>query len=210
MEQRSKEWHEMRRGRFTASKISDLLGAKGLGKTGETYAFKVAREVVFGVDPEEEIETYDIKRGIELEPLAFDKFAELMSLEFKTVEKCLFFPYGTDAGASPDGIVGSDENLEIKCPKPDKFFRLVAEGASAIDSDYYDQMQMQMLCNNSVRTYFFNFIIFKNRPLWHTIMIDRDEARIELIKKRIKEAAHVRDGYIKMLKQNAQFEWDEK
>lgn len=205
MKQRSKEWFDARLGRFTASRISELLGVRGLGLTGENYAFEKACELVYGVDEEEDFETFDMKRGTELEPIAFRKFKELKEFEFLDVKEATFFPFGENAGSSPDGLVGEDAILEIKCPRSKKFFKLVALGAEAIDSGYYDQMQMQMMCTNSNRCYFFNYIIFKGKEMWHEIIVERDEKRIEFIKQRIIEATKLRDEFISYLTNNQQF-----
>src|ERR1039457_1444856 len=132
-EQRSDEWHDSRLGRFTGSQIHRLMGFKGLGLTGQTYAFENACEIFFGKDEEEQFESFDMKRGNALAPLAFRKFQELKEPEFIEVEKCSFFPFGNDAGASPDGIVGKDAVLEIKAPRPGKFFNIVANGIDSID-----------------------------------------------------------------------------
>lgn len=205
-EQRTPEWYEMRRGRFTASGIHKLLGVKGLGATGESYAFEKAVEIVFGLEDEDEkLISWDMKRGIELEPFAFAKFKELMSYDFVDVQECVFFPYGDDAGASPDGLVGSDAILEIKCPNRIKFFRIVADGLKAVDSNYISQMQMQMLCTNSERTHFLNYGIFEGNECWHTILVERNEEMQELIKSRIKEAVKLRDGFVEYLIKNKQF-----
>ena len=205
MEQRSKEWYSERLGKFTASEISKLLGVKGLGLTGESYCFEKACEIVFGVDEEESFVSMDMQRGINLEPLAFNKFSELKQLEFIETKNAYFFPLGDYAGASPDGIVGNDAVLEIKCPRSTKFFKLVAKGEIAIDSEYYDQMQMQMLCSNSTHAYFFNYIIFKGVEMWHEIEVKRDEKRIELIKERLEQAVRVRDEFVQYLLNNKQF-----
>ena len=192
-------------GRFTGSQIHKLLGVKGLGLTGESYAFQNAIESVFGRNEDEQLETWDMKRGNELEPIAFDKFKELKELDFMNVEKCSFFPFGENAGASPDGLVNKDAVLEIKCPRPEKFFNLVAKGIDVIDKEYIAQMQMEMLCTNSNKCYFFNYIIYNGVPMWHEIVIERDEVMIELIKKRIAEAVIIRDNFIEQLKTNKQF-----
>jgi putative phage-type endonuclease len=204
-QQRSKEWFDERKGRFTASRISELLGVKGLGLTGENYAFEKAVELVYGVDEEESFVSFDMQRGINLEPLAFRKFKEIKELDFIEVKESYFFPYTDDAGASPDGIVGEDAILEIKCPRPNKFFKLVAKGIDAIDSGYIDQMQMQMLCSNSVQCHFFNYIIFNGIEMWHEIIVPRNEKRIELIKERITEASKLRSEYVQYLTENKQF-----
>jgi len=80
--QRSKEWYETRRGRFTASEIHKLMGIKGMGATGETYCFEKAVEIAFGIDEDDDFTSYDMKRGIELEPKAFAKFKEMVNTRF--------------------------------------------------------------------------------------------------------------------------------
>lgn len=201
MEQRSKEWFDARSGRFTASRISDLLGVKGFGKMGDTYAYDCAVETVFGPEEEEEkFISWDIKRGVELEPLAFKKFKEIMELEFITVEEATFFPYGEHAGASPDGLVGQQAVLEIKCPRVKKFMRISLEGISAVDPYYIDQMQMQMLCTNSEKAYFFNYLIINNKEYSNTIEVWRDEKRIDFIKERLNQAIDLKLNYVEQLK----------
>lgn len=201
MEQRSKEWFDARAGRFTASRISDLLGKNGLGKTGDTFAYDCAIESIFGPEEEEDkFMSWDMKRGVELEPLAFNKFKELVSLDFLSVEQATFFPYGEHAGASPDGLVGDKSVLEIKCPRIKKFAKICMEGISSVDPHYIDQMQMQMLCTNSEKAYFFNYIIEKNKEYHNTIEVWRDEKRIDLIKERIEIAIDIKLKYIEQLK----------
>lgn len=204
-EQRSKEWFKERRGRATASDITNILGQKAFGLTGESYAFEKAIELVYGLDEENNFESFDMKRGVELERFAFRKFKELKYLEFKDVTEAYFYTYTNDAGASPDGNVDFDEILEIKCPRPNKFFKLVAKGIEAIDQVYKDQMQMQMLCSNSKRCYFFNYIIYNGKEMWHEIVVERDETRIDFIKERLKDFVKIRNEYVKYLTQKQQF-----
>lgn len=203
--QRSEVWHNERLGRFTASEIHKLLGIKGLGTTGEQYCFEKAVEIVFGKDEEDQIETFDMRRGVALEPLAYEKFKELKALDFVTVTPAYFYPYGDNAGASPDANVDNDSVAEFKCPRSTKFFNLVAKGYDAIDPQYIDQMQMQMLSSNSVRCHFFNYLIFKGKEMWHEIPVNRDEKRIDFIKSRIDEGVLKRDEFVKQLINNKQF-----
>jgi putative phage-type endonuclease len=205
LEQRSKEWFDIRLGKFTASRINELLGKTGLNKTGATYCFEKATELVYGKNEEEDFTSYDMQRGITLEPLAFRKFKDIKEMDFIEVKEAYFSPYGKHSGASPDGLVGKDAVLEIKCPRSTKFFSLVKDGLKAIDADYFAQMQMQMLCTNSVRAHFFNYLIFNGQEMWHEIVVDRDEVIIDLIKKRIDEAIELRNQYAKELMQNQQF-----
>ena len=205
MLQRSDEWFEARKGRFTASEIHKLLGVKGLGLTGESYIFEKAIEDVYGLDEDDNFTSFDMQRGVTLEPLAFRKFKENKELEFLEVNEATFFPYGEHAGASPDGLVDNDAILEIKCPRSTKFFNLVAKGIDAIDKEYYYQMQMQIMCTNSIKAYFFNYIIFNGQEMWHEIEIQRDEKVIDLIKSRIEEAIVLKKEFMQYLTNNKQF-----
>lgn len=203
IEQRTDAWYSIRAGRFTSSRINDLMGIKGLGKTGETYAFEKAVEIVEGIDQEDNYTSYDMARGVELEPYAFDKFAEIKEMEFLTVSKCGFYELGKDTGGSPDGIVSDNSVLEIKCPKPNKFFRLVTDGI--IDQCYIDQMQHQMLVTGAKQAYFFNYCIYNGEPKWHEIVVPRDEARIELMLSRIESAVAIRNDFVSMLQEKIQY-----
>lgn len=201
--QRSAEWYTKRLGKFTSSRINDLMGVKGLGKTGETYAFELAVEIVEGRNDDNEFLSFDMKHGIETEPYAFDQFRQNKSTEFLEVTACDFFEFNSNTGGSPDGMVSDGSVLEIKCPKPNKLFRLVADGV--IDQCYIDQMQHQMWVTGSKQAYFFNYCIYNGEPKWHEIIVQRDQARIDLMKVRIAEAIVIRDQFVELLKANRQY-----
>lgn len=206
LEQRSDFWFKQRLGRFTASNISDLMGVKGLGDTGNTLAFKKACEIVFGRDPDWDVETWDMKRGNETEPEAFELFQSMKATNFINVEKASFFPLGENSGASPDGLVGSNAVLEIKCPRPEKVFRIIKDGVSALDKSWVDQVQLEMKCTNSEKCYFFVYAIWNGYPIYHELEIPYDKDRVELILNRIDEAVLMRDQYVKELKENIQWQ----
>jgi exodeoxyribonuclease (lambda-induced) len=200
--QRTIEWHEARNGKFTASETHKLLGIKGLGETGKTYAFEKAIEQLFG-KMEENYISYDMQNGIDTEPLAFEKFKQLKGMEFLTVQNCGFYPYEDHAGGSPDGIVSDNAVLEIKCPKATTFFKLVATGI--IDPKYIAQMQMQMLATGTSKAYFFNYLIHEGTEYWHEIVVERDEVMISKIRERLAEAIIEKTGYIDKILANKQF-----
>tara|TARA_R110000772_G_scaffold149241_1_gene259964 strand:- start:31 stop:681 length:651 start_codon:yes stop_codon:yes gene_type:complete len=216
MEQRSSEWFEARRGRFTASNISNILG--GLDKKGEllkktsgaidTMAFEKAVEIAFGLDEEESFVSSDMQRGIDLEPFAFELIKNKKGLEFAEVEECSFYKIGENAGASPDGLIKTNSKvsavLEIKCPKHIKFFKIVANGVDEIDRKYIAQMNMQMMATNTKECVFLNYLIFNNEEYSHEIVIKKDEELCKLIDERIEVAVKVRDEYVKQLKNNIQ------
>jgi len=206
MLQRTEEWFEARKGKFTASQIYRLLGKEGLAKTKQsidTYAFEKAVEIVYGVE-EQGVVSFDMQRGIDLEPLAFNRFKELKAFEFIDVNETGFHVFGKDSGASPDGLTDNNENLEIKCPRRTKFFKLVANGIAQVDKNYISQMQHQMAGTGTERTNFFNFYIEEGIEYWYNIVIERDEEMIELIKDRVEKAAIIRDEYVLKLQENSQ------
>jgi putative phage-type endonuclease len=197
--QRTEQWYNGRLGKFTASEIHKLMGTRGLGQTGETYAKEKAIEEVFG-QIEESFKSFDMQRGIDTEPIAFKRFAELMD---EPVTTCGSFAYNEHSGASPDGLVGEDAILEIKCPRGNKFFKLVA--GEEIDKEYFYQMQHQMLCTNRNKAYFFNFLIHEFKEYWHVIQVLRCDSTIELMKNRIEEATQLKLKYVELLKNNSQW-----
>ena len=207
MLQRTEEWFKEREGKFTASQINRLLGKEGLKRTEDSisnYAFEKSVEMIYGVQ-EQDFVSFDMQRGIDLEPLAFKRFKEIKELEFLEVVETGFHSYCENSGASPDGLVSDNSILEIKCPKRDKFFKIVANGIDEVDPVYIAQMQMQMMATNTEKAYFFNFLIEEGVEYWHTLMIQRDQLMIELIKERISKAVIIRDKFIEKIKNNAQF-----
>lgn len=200
--QRTDEWIEQRRGKFSASEIYKILGIKGLGETGKNYAIEKAIEELHGKF-EETFISYDMAQGIENEPLAFAKFKELKGLEFLEVSNCGFFEYCENSGASPDGLVSNNAILEIKCPKSTTFFKLVA--TNEVDAKYYAQMQMQMLATDAIKGYFFNYLIHEGKEYWHEIIVERDEVMIAKIKERLKEVIEIKNEFINKLKLNQQW-----
>ena len=206
-EQRSDEWFEMRKGRFTASQISRLLGKETLAKTKQSidaFAFEKAVETVYGVE-EDTYTSTDMERGTNLEPLAFNRFKDIKSFDFINVRESGFFTLGDHAGASPDGIVSNNRNLEIKCPRRNKFYKIVANGITEMDASYYAQQQMQMLCSGTESSYFFNYYLYEGLEYWHELTVERDEKMCDLIQSRILMATEIKLSYISKLDKNSQW-----
>jgi len=200
-QQRTEQWHEERRGKFTSSRFNELMGIKGLGKTGETYAFEMACDIVMGVQIDGYV-SFDMQNGIDTEPFAFEHFRAKKQLEFIPVETCGFISSNQYTGGSPDGIVNGKFPLEIKCPKRNKFLRLVAD--NEIDQIYIDQMQHQMWCMEAEQAHFYCYITDKGQEYGHEIIVPRDEARIKLMESRLIEAVQIREEFINKLKSNMQ------
>lgn len=232
MEQRSSEWYNMRMGRMTASRAFDLINTgsrpmtdeelkefkllnpksqkKNTGCEGEkfyNYCLEIANERVFGIDETWDVDSWDMKRGRNLEPEALEVLKQILAKRFLKLEECSFFPYGENAGASPDGIVlGKPYCAEIKCPRPDKVFALIfSNDINDIDPVHYAQMQMQMLCTNSETCFYFVYCIFKGKPHYHLMEVPRNETMIKLIKERIILGEKEVQQSVSKLQSNKQF-----
>lgn len=204
-EQRTKQWHEQRLGKFTSSSIHKLMGVKGIGLTGTTYCFELAVDIVEGKDWNDDFISFDMQRGIDLEPFAFELFKSLMSKNFIRVEKSEFVRLNENEGSSPDGLVGDFGVLEIKCPKRDKFFRIVAFGEPEIDPAYLWQMQHQMYTTSREKAFFLNYYIHNGQELYHLLEIDRDDEMIEKIQERTIKGIEVRDQFVDQISNNIQY-----
>jgi len=209
VDQRSDEWFAQRLGRFTGSKASELLSnGKTSGSVGagfETLCIQKANEIVFGRDEQWDAlaKNWDVKRGTDLEPEAFEFLKMLLAQKFITLEVACFFPYGSDGGASPDGIAGKNKCAEIKCPRPEKIFDLIRTGE--IDKDHFNQMQYEMLATNSISCYYFNYAIWKGNPIYHLIEVEADEVIQQKIIELLPKAVKRRDEIVDELRKNIQF-----
>jgi len=151
MKQGTKEWHEARAGRITASRA-----AAALGESPWQTPYDLIRDMVrdyhgaldeFGLSA-------PVHWGVSHEPVAR---LEYMHETGRDVEDAGFFvhPEHDWLGASPDGLVGDDGLLEIKCPYS---LRHRGEFKSLRDQiHYWIQMQVQMACTSRSWTDFYQW-----------------------------------------------------
>jgi len=142
MEQGSPEWKELRLGKVTASKMSDVL-SKGRGtapsKTAETYMFDLLAERLTG-KAKPFFENDSMRWGTETEPQARSMYE--IKNDFVTVKQVAFVEHNEFIGISPDGLIGDDGLLEIKCPNTTTQLKRALSDDYA--KDYYTQIQCQL------------------------------------------------------------------
>ena len=143
-EQRSPEWFADRLGKVTASRIKDVIAKTktGYSTSRKNYAVELALERITG-QRNEGFSNAAIQRGNDLEPLARAAY-EAMTGEL--VEECglILHPSIEMTGASPDGLIGTDGLIEIKCPNSATHLEVMASGKA--DPQYLPQMAWQMAC----------------------------------------------------------------
>lgn len=124
IEQGTPEWHSLRRGRPTASRLSEVItAAKGdYSASAPKYMAELLAEC-FDTDIEPGDDNFDnfwTRRGKDLEPLARLELSRILGREAHQVGFCLHD--GGVFGCSPDALFkdgGSyDSGGELKCPKP--------------------------------------------------------------------------------------------
>jgi len=142
--QGSPEWLQARVGLVTASRIADVIAKTKTGPSASRagYLGELVAERLTGQSAESGYTNADMQRGTELEPDA--RFAyELQTNQI--VETCGLVLHPTlQAGASPDGLVGSDGLLEIKCPRTHVHIDYIEGGKPP--AKYIPQMAWQCIC----------------------------------------------------------------
>lgn len=138
VQQQSPEWFSLRAKRMSGSHAQEIGNA---GKGLETYILKMMAEFYSTAD-KEHFSNVHTDRGNELEPIARDMY-ELTTRQ--KVEEVGFIELDEYVGVSPDGLIGEDGAIEIKCPDDVKYFKHLLEGEKAIDSGYIWQIQMLLL-----------------------------------------------------------------
>jgi len=147
IEQGSQEWLELRIGKITASRLSDVL-AQGKGSSESLTRKRYKNELIRERLTHQKLDGYSntsMERGTLLEPLARASYEVQHNL---MVEQVSFVPHPviSNAGASPDGLIGDDGLIEIKCPKPENHLEAILTNGKSLISTYYNQIQWQMAC----------------------------------------------------------------
>lgn len=142
--QGSDEWKQLRLGKVTASRVADVIAKtkSGWGASRFNYAAELIAERLTGTTAEG-FTSSAMQWGTDQEPMARMAYEFLHNV---TVEQVAFVGHPTiqDAGASPDGTVGEDGLVEIKCPNTATHIDTLI--AQTIPVKYITQMQWQMAC----------------------------------------------------------------
>ena len=189
IDQNTDEWMALRLGKFTASTFSDLMA----NKTTLTYQKainKVVYEILTGEAPESFTNSY-MERGHELEPMAKEQYS---FMKFTEIDNGGFFQLGKYIGASPDGLVGSDGLVEIKCPAFNTMINYMIK--KELPNEYKYQVHGQMYVSGRK---WCDFMAYhpKLNPL--IIRIERDEDIIQEIETALKEAIELVETRIKLI-----------
>lgn len=167
--QGSTEWHALRCSIPTASEFSELVTPKWKVKEGDgprSYTYAKLAAKVMGYAPES-VNTFGMNQGTLLESEAAPFVEFTYGLKIERVGFCT-----TDdgrAGCSPDGIIGDDSGIEIKCPAPHTHLEYLADGV--LPSCYVAQVQGCMFVTGRDSWRFLSYSRFFP-PLFITVFRD--------------------------------------
>jgi putative phage-type endonuclease len=144
MIQGSPEWFAARCGRVTASRVADVIAKTktGWGAGRANYAAELIAERLTGCTAPS-FTNAAMQWGTDCEPQARDRYVQATG---RAVVEVAFVDHPEIAmsGASPDGLVGDDGLLEIKCPNTATHLDTLF--SETVPAKYITQMQWQMAC----------------------------------------------------------------
>jgi putative phage-type endonuclease len=158
IEQRSDEWFAARIGKVTASRVADVLAKTktGYSTSRDNYMAQLVCERLTN-QKADGFTSVAMQWGTETEPLARISYEVAQNV---LVDEVGFVPHPSIimAGASPDGLVGDDGLLEIKCPNTATHIETLL--SQTVPGKYNTQMQFQMACTGRS---WCDFVSFDNR-----------------------------------------------
>lgn len=144
IEQGTPEWFAQRCGKITASRIADVMAKTktGWGATRKNYQAQLVAERMTNTVADS-FSNSAMQWGTQTEPEAREAYEarQLVAVELSPFVSHPSMPF---AGASPDGCVGKDGLIEIKCPNTATHIDALLVGK--IPDKYIKQMQWQMAC----------------------------------------------------------------
>lgn len=186
--QRSKQWYDLRCGKLTASNFHCMLGNSW---TSHSYLVEKAMERLTGKCVQHRFWTEDLQRGIDLEPVACREY------ELETGCKVVhvgFVEHNEFIGSSPDGLVGYDGMIEIKCPNEKNFWKLYLN--PKVCPQHYTQIQFNLwVCKRK----WCDYVVYSTMERPIIIRVERDEQYIKMIEQRANEVNVMIDRYGKKL-----------
>lgn len=183
--QGSETWFAARLGNASASRIADIIAKtkSGYSASRENYLTELVLER-FGI-PQESFTNAAMQWGTETEPLA------RMAYEVKTGEMVqevgyIIHPTIKRSGASPDGIIGDDGLVEIKCPISKTHFEYLLAGE--VPTKYKPQMAWQMACTDRKWCDFVSFDPRVPEKLqYFSVRYNRDNEYIAMLEDEVKK-----------------------
>ena len=174
--QGTEDWFSLRIGKVTASELKNLVTPDfkpRTGKTPQTYLYSKLAEVWRGKPQFSagswSMEQGNIRQDFAIPFLAIEKDWQIRSGDFIESDDGL-------SGCSPDGLVGDDMGVEVKCPEPTNHVRWFIEGG--VPDEYITQVHHSLYVSGFRRWMFMSYHV-DFPPL--IVEVERDEEICEKI-----------------------------
>lgn len=145
IEQRSDEWFQQRAGKITASRFADAIAFNT--KTGkptaarQTYMRTLVAEILSG-RPRHSVGSQAMTWGTEAEQFAREAYELETGLVVAEAEFTVHYAHDF-IGGSPDGLVGKEGLIEIKCPHDEQVH--IGTWLDGMPSDHMPQVQGNLM-----------------------------------------------------------------
>ena len=174
VEQGSYEWHQIRLGKITSTRLKKLMSKDNMSLVDELIA-----EEETGLSDDDGFVSEDMQRGIDLEPLAIKEY-ESMTGNTVTQYGILQSEELPILCQSPDGYVGTDGAIEVKCPRTKTHVKYIRQGK--IPNDYKEQVWCYFMVNPNLK--WLDFISYDPRlvkkPIW-VLRVNREDVQDDII-----------------------------
>jgi putative phage-type endonuclease len=156
MQQRTPEWFDARLGKVTASRVKRAINKlKNGGDSAERETLRL--ELIYERLAGRAVDTYvtqAMQWGTDMEPQARAAFESAHGI-LVDVPGFIDHPSIEWCGCSPDGFVGDDGLIEIKCPNSTTHLKWMIQGIVPIE--HQPQMLLQMACAKKQYCHFLSF-----------------------------------------------------
>jgi putative phage-type endonuclease len=199
MEQLTSEWFDARRGKVTASRIADLTAKtkSGWSTSRANYMAELVAARMTGISQDSYINAA-MQRGLDTEPDARTAYEFYVGSEIGSV-RFIQHPTISMAGASPDGHIGTDGSVEIKCPNTNTHIETLLGGS--VPQKYLYQMQWQMACSGRQWCDFVSFDPRMPEELkLYVQRVERDDVLIASLESQVIEFLAEVENKVKQLK----------
>lgn len=153
--QGSDEWRRLRLGKVTGSRVADIVSKtkSGYSTSRANYMADLLIERLTD-EPMDRFVSSEMRWGTETEPMArstYEFYRDVVVQEIGFVDH----PRIEMAGASPDGLVGDDGLIEIKCPLTATHLETLL--SETVPEKYMPQIQFQLACTGRAWCDFVSF-----------------------------------------------------
>jgi len=146
VEQRSKDWFEMRLGVITGSRVGNIFKSNNVPFVYELIAERLSGEIV------ESPTTQAMMHGIMMEPVALDEYRMRKGVDAREVGFCIHDEHPWLA-ISPDALVYDGETpiggVEIKCPSTKKHLEYIK--GNKVPTQYIHQVMHYFIVVESIQ-----------------------------------------------------------